>query len=167
MFTSLSAFLQTWNKESELTERILYSLTDDSLTQSVTPQDRTVGRLAWHIVTTIPEMMSKTGLVLETIGEDAPVPNTAKELADCYRETSKAMVTAIQNQWNDQTLLEERDMYGESWTIGVTLNVLIYHQIHHRGQMTILMRQAGLRVPGIYGPSREEWSEYGVEPPRV
>ncbi|MHB1651501.1 MAG: DinB family protein [Desulfitobacteriaceae bacterium] len=167
MFTSLSAFLQTWEKESESTERLLNALTDDSLKQSVTAQDRTLGRIAWHIVTTIPEMMSKTGLVLETIGEDALVPTTAKEIADYYRETSEAMVTAIQNQWSDKTLLEKRDMYGEIWTIGITLNVLIYHQIHHRGQMTILMRQAGLRVPGIYGPSREEWSEYGMEPPTV
>ncbi|WP_258881781.1 DinB family protein [Paenibacillus sp. sptzw28] len=30
------------------------------------------------------------------------------------------------------------------------------HQIHHRGQMTILIRQAGLTAPGIYGPNEEE-----------
>ncbi|MBE0644676.1 MAG: hypothetical protein IH600_11400 [Bacteroidetes bacterium] len=31
-------------------------------------------------------------------------------------------------------------------------------------QLTVLMRQAGLLVPGIYGPSREEWSTYGLPP---
>jgi uncharacterized damage-inducible protein DinB len=30
--------------------------------------------------------------------------------------------------------------------------------------MTVLMRQAGLKVPGIYGPSREEWSQFGMPP---
>jgi uncharacterized damage-inducible protein DinB len=30
--------------------------------------------------------------------------------------------------------------------------------------MTVLMRQADLRVPGIYGPSREEWAAGGAEP---
>jgi hypothetical protein len=25
-----------------------------------------------------------------------------------------------------------------------------------------LMRQAGLKVPGVYGPSREEWSQFGM-----
>lgn len=58
-------------------------------------------------------------------------------------------------------------MYGETWAIGVTLSALIDHQIHHRGQMTVLMRQAGLKVPGIYGPSREDWSQIGMEPPLV
>jgi len=24
------------------------------------------------------------------------------------------------------------------------------------------MRQAGLKVPGIYGPSKEEWETYGM-----
>jgi len=38
------------------------------------------------------------------------------------------------------------------------------HQAHHRGQMTVLMRQAGMKVPGVYGPSKEEWSAFGMEP---
>lgn len=58
-------------------------------------------------------------------------------------------------------------MYKEKWTIGLTLSILISHQIHHRGQMTVLMRQAGLRVPGVFGPSREEWAEFRMEAPNV
>ncbi len=165
MFTSLTAFLFNWEKESESTEKILDCLTDDSLNQSVTTDDRTLGRIAWHIVTSVPEMIEKTGLVFPSIQEDAPVPSHAKIIADSYRDVNKAMVNAIKKQWNDQTLLEERNMYGESWTIGTTLHVLINHQIHHRGQMTVLMRQAGLKVPGIMGPSREEWGQFGMEAP--
>lgn len=167
MFTSLSEFLLSWEKESESTQRILDCLTNDSLSQSVTADDRTLGRIAWHIVTTIPEMLGKTGLEIQSIQEDAPVPNTAKAIADSYREANKAMLTEIKKHWTDQTLLEKRDMYGESWTIGTTLNVLIQHEIHHRGQMTVLMRQAGLKVPGIMGPSREEWAQFGMEAPSV
>ncbi len=167
MFTSLSVFLQTWEQQSGLTQRILDTLTDGSLGQKVTDQDRTLGRIAWHIVTTIPEMMSKTGLVFESVHEDDPVPISAVEIADRYRQANSALVNAIRNKWTDDTLSEERDMYGERWTIRTTLNVLIYHEIHHRGQMTILMRQAGLKVPGIHGPSREEWGQYGMEPPKL
>jgi len=39
------------------------------------------------------------------------------------------------------------------------------HELHHRGQLTVLMRQAGLVVPGIFGPAQEEWTRYGMEPP--
>ena len=58
-------------------------------------------------------------------------------------------------------------MYGESWKRGFTLDVLVRHQTHHRGQMTVLMRQAGLRVPGVCGPAREDWAAYGQSPPVV
>ena len=167
MFLSLSEFLEDWEKEEESTQRILNALTDDSLNQSVTAQDRTLGRIAWHIVTTIPEMISKTGLVFDKSMEEAPVPNTAQEIANDYREASKTVRTAIKAQWNDQSLLEERDMYGETWTNGYTLSALVDHQIHHRGQMTVLMRQAGLKVPGIYGPAREDWSQIGMELPLI
>lgn len=167
MFLSVSTFLQVWEKEAESTQRILGALTDDSLNQLVAAQDRTLGRIAWHLVTTIPEMMARTGLIMESISEDALLPNTAVEIVHNYREVSKSLETSIRNQWNDQTLLEEKEMYGESWAIGTTLSALIDHQIHHRGQITVLMRQAGLKVPGIYGPSREDWEHIGMEPPRV
>jgi len=164
---TLSEFLSIWKIESESTQQILDTLTDDSLNQAVTANDRTLGRIAWHIITTIPEMLSRTGLVLESIKENAPVPNNVKIIVDSYREANKAMVTAITNEWNDQTLLEERDMYGQTWTIGATLDALIAHQIHHRGQMTVLMRQAGLKVPGVMGPAREEWSQLDMQAPLV
>jgi len=62
-------------------------------------------------------------------------------------------------------LLETDNMYGETWPRGVTLFALIAHQAHHRGQMTVLMRQAGLTVPGVYGPSSEEWQAHGMAAP--
>jgi uncharacterized damage-inducible protein DinB len=167
MFHTLDSFLQAWQFESTSTQRILDALTDESLQQEVSKQDRTLGRIAWHIVTTIHEMMSKTGLQFEPVGDEHQVPASAKTIADSFRQASSAFVKAIREQWTDSTLMEERDMYGERWTNSFTLNMLIAHMIHHRGQMTVLMRQAGLRVPGIYGPSREEWSEMGMEAPIV
>lgn len=50
------------------------------------------------------------------------------------------------------------------WRRGSTLGRLLVHQTHHRGQMTVLMRQAGLTVPGVYGPAREEWAAFGMPP---
>lgn len=167
MFLSVATFLKVWEKEAKSTQRILGALTEDSLNQLVTAQDRTLGRIVWHIVTTIPEMMGRTGLMLEGINEDAPLPNTTEEILHSYEEVSHSLETAIRHQWNDQSLLEKKDMYGETWTNGHTLSALIDHQIHHRGQITVLMRQAGLKVPGIYGPSREDWRQIGMEPPRI
>ena len=41
------------------------------------------------------------------------------------------------------------------------------HQTHHRGQLSVLMRQAGIAPPGPYGPAKEEWSNYNAPPPEV
>ncbi len=55
-------------------------------------------------------------------------------------------------------------MYGQEWKNSFSLWALVTHQIHHRGQMTVLMRQAGLKVPGLYGPAKEEWEAMGMKP---
>jgi uncharacterized damage-inducible protein DinB len=167
MFLTIDSFVQVWENESKATQRIFDACTDESLNQQVTKDDRTLGRIAWHIVTCVHEMMSRTGLEFEAAHEDMPVPASAAEISREWGKTSESFIQALRSQWNDSTLLEERDMYGERWKNGLTLLILLQHMIHHRGQMTVLMRQAGVRVPGVYGPSREEWSQYGMEPPAV
>ncbi len=166
MFRTIEEFLINWGHESGSTQKVLEALTDASLAQEVSPEDRTLGRIAWHVVTTLDEMMSRTGLEFEAVRHDAPVPTTATEIAEAYRSSSAAMVAAIKEQWSDETLSELKDMYGEQWSVATILDILNSHQIHHRGQMTVLMRQAGLRVPGVYGPSREEWAEFGGVAPQ-
>ena len=65
-----------------------------------------------------------------------------------------------------ESLTVEDEMYGQRWTRGFSLGALVNHEIHHRGQMTVLMRQAGQKVPGLMGPAKEEWSQFGMpEPP--
>ncbi|WP_186671753.1 DinB family protein [Sporosarcina sp. BP05] len=167
MFKTIEEFLINWGHESESTQKILDELTDKSLEQEVSPDDRTLGGIAWHVVTTLGEMMSRTGLDFEANPHDAAVPTTAAEIAGAYSSTNEAMVAAIKEQWTDGSFAELKEMYGEQWAIGTVLSILTAHQTHHRGQMTVLMRQAGLRVPGVYGPSREEWAAFGGEAPVV
>lgn len=165
MIGKLKDFLTVWKHESDATLKILNTLTDESLQQKVYAEGRTLGTLAWHIVGTMDEMIGKTGLQFTATPHDAPQPKTAKEIANAYKESSDAMTQAIKEQWTDETLLEEKNMYGEVWSVSTILEVLIFHQTHHRGQMTVLMRQAGLAVPGMYGPSKEEWLAFGGEAP--
>ena len=76
------------------------------------------------------------------------------------------MIKEIQRNGRRNTSVED-DMYGEMWKKGKTLGVLVTHQIHHRGQLTVVMRLAGLKVPGVYGPAKEEWANYGMKPQGV
>jgi len=164
MYYKLSDFIEDWKYESEATIKILSNLTDASLTKNSGENIRTPGRLAWHIVTAIGELGHRTGLIFETVDESVPIPSTAKEIVDEYKRASNGMIKEIIEKWTDETLLVEDDMYGEMWKKGKTLGVLLTHQIHHRGQLTVVMRLAGLKVPGVYGPAKEEWANYGMQP---
>ncbi|HEX9186362.1 MAG TPA: DinB family protein [Vicinamibacteria bacterium] len=166
MFRRVADFGKTWEQETESTLKVLGALTDASLGQAVTPADRTLGRLAWHLATTLAEMMERTGLSVGGPAHDAPPPPSAVAIVAAYERAAEAVARGVA-AWGDATLEVEDEMYGERWPRGVTLQALVAHQAHHRGQMTVLMRQAGLRVPGVYGPSREEWSAFGMQPPAV
>jgi uncharacterized damage-inducible protein DinB len=167
MFTSIEQFKKEWQVVSDETRKIFSALTDESLGQSVADDHRTVGRMAWHIVQTIPDMATRIGLKVEGPAEDTPVPVSADEIKQAYDKTARTLAQQINANWNDETLEVVDDLYGEKWKRGATLYVLIKHEIHHRGQMTVLMRQAGLKVPGIYGPSKEEWTQFGMPVPEI
>jgi uncharacterized damage-inducible protein DinB len=167
MIHTISDFEHIWSSELESTQKILKHLTNASLSQPVGHDFRTLGRIAWHITTTIPEMMNRTGLKITDPDPEAPVPGTAREIFNAYNNAAIALLEQIKASWTDETLEVVDEMYGERWKRGDTLQGLIFHQIHHRGQMTVLMRQAGLQVPGIFGPSRDEWAQWGMKPPDV
>ncbi len=168
MFRRVADFEKTWAYESEQTLRVLRALTDASLSQRVAPADRTLGRIAWHLAGTIGEMMGRTGLAVEGPAPEAPPLSTAAGIAAAYQRAADSLLAALQAAgWTDETLRVEDEMYGERWPRGVTLFALVAHQAHHRGQMTVLMRQAGLPVPGVYGPARDEWASMGMQPPEV
>ena len=74
MYCKLSNFLEDWKYESESTLKVFENFTDDSLDFKPDKNVRSPGRLAWHIVTTPGEMVHRTGLKLDTVAEDSPVP---------------------------------------------------------------------------------------------
>ena len=156
VFTSLRHFLKTWQHESGETARVMAELADESLGQQVAPGYRTLGELAWHVTTAQREIAAKMGLTYEAPDHSAPRPETAAEIRAAYIEAAAALAAAAESQLTDETMQERFEAYGMQWKKGRMLLVIVFHEIHHRGQMTVLMRQAGLKVPGVYGPSKDD-----------
>jgi len=166
MFRSLDDFHGEFRNHRESTLKILSALSDESLRQRAAEGHRTLGGMAWHIVTSIPEMMNRTGLALSSVDAESMPPKTAAEIVAAYEAAADELEKSVRARWTDASLAQLDDMYGMQWPRGLTLSILLDHEIHHRGQMTVLMRQAGLKVPGIFGPAKEEWREAGMpEPP--
>ncbi|MCK5124721.1 MAG: DinB family protein [candidate division Zixibacteria bacterium] len=164
MFVHVSDFLHAWKQEMENTIKILGALTDDSLKLPEHEHVRSIGQMAWHITTTIPEMIEKMGVDVGPPTETDPIPESAQALREAYEKHANKVISEV-SKWQDPDLQIEDDMYGMKWQRSLTLWIFIKHEIHHRGQLTVLMRLAGLTVPGIYGPAKEEWVKFGMQIP--
>ncbi|MEQ2525153.1 hypothetical protein EKG37_06840 [Robertmurraya yapensis] len=165
MYTSIADFLKEWNREAMLTEKVFEGLTDASLKQEVYPEGRTLGRIAWHITTSIPEYLAEFGLKLDLVENGEQVPVTAKEITNTLKEVCEKAALAIEQQWTDQSLKVVQNAFGRQETNASIIMGLIKHIVHHRGQMTVLIRQAGIKPFGVYGPPKEDWVHLGVENP--
>ena len=165
MYRTIQDFLEDWKRERISTIQIFRGLTDQSLDQRVTQDGRSLGFLAWHIITSLGEMGRQAGLDFQAPSKDSPQPSSSTEIVQVYELVSSSIASQVEKKWTDHSLLEGIEIFGQTWTRGATLRALCTHQTHHRAQMTVLMRQAGLHVHGVYGPSREEWSRMGRKAP--
>jgi len=156
MYTSIKEFVEDWNRESATSLKVQRALTDASLAQNSDPEGRTLGRLGWHMVLIIGGMGGAAGLAVAAPPRGSEAPVSAAAIADAYEKAARSLGEEVPAKLKDEQLAVEVNAFGRSMTIASLLQALMRHQIHHRAQMTILMRMAGLVVPSIYGPSREE-----------
>jgi uncharacterized damage-inducible protein DinB len=163
MYRVLNDFLDDWKYESESTLKTFNNISDEKKNQKITPDGRSLGYIAWHITQSLPEIMHRIGFKFDTYKEQVPEPEKFSEVISFYKLYSDQIFNQVKENWTDEILNDETNMYGETWKMGKVLSMLVIHQAHHRAQMTVLMRQAGLPVPGVYGPSREEWAAMGME----
>nr|WP_026682673.1 DinB family protein [Priestia megaterium] len=165
MYVTISDFIKEWNKEALLTQNVLDGLTDDSLKQKVYPEGRTLGRIVWHLTTCIPEYLVEFGLKIDEVKNAENIPTTAKEIAETFKSVSSYAAKVIEEQWTDGSLKEVQTAFGREQFNATIIMELIKHTVHHRGQITVLMRQAGIKPFGVYGPPKEDWIHLGVENP--
>jgi len=162
MYRKIEDFIKEWGYESESTLKLFKNITNPPLNKKDNENVRSIAVLAWHITITLSEMLNKAGLPVTGPDEHSKPPATITEIITAYESSSRSVIEQVKKLWNDTALLEEVSMYGDTWKKGTVLSVLIKHQAHHRGQLTILMRQSGLKVPGVYGPSKEEWAQWNI-----
>jgi uncharacterized damage-inducible protein DinB len=163
MYLNIGELLTDLQNEFNATLRVLNALTDESLNQKVYSEGRSLGKIAWHITATVPELLSQIGLEFNSEINELEVPSSINIITNTYKDSYNQVFEQIKTKIKDEDLNRVVNLYGENWTIGNAFQMLIRHEIHHRAQITVLMRQAGLKVPGLYGPSKEEWSELGRE----
>lgn len=164
MYTTVEDLIVEWKKEAALTQNVLDGLTDEALKQQVYSEGRTLGRIVWHFVTNVPDYFAEFGLQVNKVPDPDEIPS-AHKIAETFKTVSDRVADALKTQWTDDTLKQFQNAFGRMESNASIFMGLIKHIAHHRGQATVLMRQAGLPVPAVYGPPKEGWARLGVQTP--
>jgi uncharacterized damage-inducible protein DinB len=163
MYRTVEDFKNVWQFETNATLKCFSALTEDSLKHRSEQFPRGLGRLAQHIAEAPSRILWRsTGVELEQ-PEFGKTPVSTSELVRDY-ELSAKNVTSEVSKWSDEDLEGIVDFVGMKMPRGALLHLIVTHQAHHRGQLTVLMHEAGTPSPGFYGPTAVEQKARGMEP---
>ena len=152
----INDFITDWSHAAEGTLRVLQSLSDEKLDQAIIEGHSSLGWLGWHLATSPAFFAGLVGLDIKSaIGENKESIKVA-DIVETYKKVVEAVKSAVESNLTDEKLVEKIESFAGETTRGALLRRLIDHQTHHRGQMTVLLRQAGLPVPGVMGPTKED-----------
>jgi len=156
LYRKIDDFLVDWSKSADGTLAVLKSLKDDKLNVAIVEGHNTLGWLGWHLATSPEFFAGQIGLNVKKSKTINDLPTKATVIVEAYKKIAEDIKTEVEQTLTDEKLAEDMESFGQVTTRGAMLRTLIDHQTHHRGQMTVLLRQAGLPVPGVMGPTKEE-----------
>ena len=157
------SFIQELEHEAATTRRVLERVPADKLSWRPHHKARTLGELAMHVAV-VP------GAVGEFFGGPSPaqVPqfqdpplNDAAELMPAL-EDSLAKAKKVLGNTDDAKLNETfRLMNGDKEIFAMPRAalfraIMLNHWYHHRGQLSVYLKQLDVPIPSIYGPSADE-----------
>lgn len=159
MIHNAQEFLDQYGWESECTANVLGALIDGKLGQLNADGARSAGDLAWHISTSPCYIIGQVGYEMPEFEHTTPTDVTAAKIQQTYADVSNRVKKHAETMTSDDLNKVHHVFDRMDWPLHQLLNALIAHEIHHRGQLSIQMRNAGVTVPDIYGPNYEETKE--------
>jgi uncharacterized damage-inducible protein DinB len=158
----IDPMLAELNQESATTRRMLQRVPTAQMAWRPHPKARTLGELANHIATSqrtvARAIQSPTYELRQT---ESPVPESAEVIVaafDANVEEAKRLLAAmtdddLMSTWQGQA--GGRTVFSAP-KIGVVRGILLNHTYHHRGQLSTYLRQLGVALPSVYGPTADE-----------
>jgi uncharacterized damage-inducible protein DinB len=160
----IDGMLQELEDEARTTRRVLERVPDNRLGWRPHEKARTLGQLALHIAMvpgSVAEFVaSPSPAQAPQFGPD-PSPSCSSDLMPAL-DQSIAKAKKVLGGMDDATLTATwRLMNGERELFAVPRaamlrSIMLNHWYHHRGQLTVYLRQLGVPLPSIYGPTADE-----------
>ena len=157
-----SGFLQEFDAEMAATRRLLERLPEDGLDWKPHPKSRSIGELATH-VTELPRWGIRFLKDSFQVGsEKAPPLTEASAFVARFDENVSAARTNLSNA-SDEFMEKDFTVFKPNGEVffkhprrSIVRRILLNHLIHHRGQLTVYLRELDRPLPGIYGPTADE-----------
>ncbi len=162
--TISNVMMQEFLHESETTKKLLERVPEDKLDWKPHEKSMSMGRLATHVAE-IPEW---TDMVVNNDFFDMAAsdhkPVACKNRAEILEkfETNVRKFKQVMEGKDDASLMEHWQLrQGEHVAVdlpkaAVLRSFVLSHIIHHRGQLSVYLRENDVPLPGIYGPSADE-----------
>jgi uncharacterized damage-inducible protein DinB len=166
----IDGLLQELDAETPATRRVLERVPDDRLNWQPHPKSRPLGALAFHIAH-LPGALAELAMPSEVQAFSVvdPIPKGTAEIVATL-DQSVAKAKRVLAGMDDATILAAwRIKAGEQVLIEMPRIVLLRstllnHWYHHRGQLTVYLRELDVPVPAIYGPSADELPQFVQAP---
>ena len=156
-------FLMELDQEAATTRRMLERVPNDKLGWKPHAKSMTLGQLALHVAT-VPDIISQFAAVSNfelPDNFDQPKPASTAEVVKAHDQGLAAAKSRLRD-FNDTALMATWTLSKGGKTIfsvpraGLIRSLLLNHWIHHRGQLSVYLRELDVPIPSIYGPSADE-----------
>jgi len=160
MPNELDRFIETWEREAAKTVKLLGCLPPDQYDFRPDPEGRSLGELAWHLAEGDAYMTAGVEAGEFSMSSRPPGierPRKVEELAQGYERVHRDAVARIRKLAPEDLDRSITFMSMGPLTIrDILWNMVLLHNIHHRGQLSLMCRLAGGKPTSVYGPTREE-----------
>ena len=159
MTNELDIFLDIWERESAKTKSLLESLPRDAYGFRPDPEGRSLGEMAWHVAE--PEAhgsfaIQRGGFSREHRPPGIDRPESIAAMPVAYERLHREALERLRAVTIDDLDRTITFFNGRPIAIrNVLWDFMLLHAIHHRGQLTLLCREAGGTPAVMYGATRE------------
>jgi uncharacterized damage-inducible protein DinB len=158
----VDSILMEIDQEAQTTKRVLDRIPEDKLTWKPHPKAFSLGQLALHIASSpgsvaaaaVPDSMEAPNFSQPEAKSRQEVLDTFSKSLESAKDALKKMDDArLMSMWN---LTKNGKVVMSIPRIGFIRSILMNHNYHHRGQLSVYLRILNVPVPSIYGPSADE-----------
>ena len=159
----IDGLLQELEQEAQTTRRVLERVPANQLTWRPHPKARTLGELALHVAI-VPGAVAQLAVSpspaqVPTFSD--PSPKSAAELIPALDQSIASAKKTLAGM-DDATVTStfrlmrgDRELFAVP-RVGLLRSIMLNHWYHHRGQLTVYLKELGVPIPSIYGPSADE-----------